>query len=444
MMPAMSSMRFISRVRALVRPVAYAPYAQTLYWFGCLWRRLLRGTTFVAITGTHGKTTTKEMLAAMLASRAPTASTRGNENSGLSLTLNVLRVRPRHRFAVLELGVGGPGQMRRLARLVRPDLAVMLTVLRTHTRRFRDRDAQAREKAMLLRALRRGGVAVLNADDPRVAAMADLVRGTVVRSGTSPAFDVWAENATSRWPERLEFDVRTRDGESCHVRTRLVGTHWTISAVAALAVTRSLGVGLREAAAALATVEPFRGRMQPLLIPAGAVVLRDDYDGSIDTFEAGLAVLAEARADRRVAVIGDVSDYGNTPERRRVRNLGREIARVAEVAVFVGNAAAHGKRGALAAGLAPENVHAFSDLREAAAFLQTTLRRGDLVFLKGRTTDHLARLFFAQLGSVRCWKQDCTKVMGCDTCPELGTPPEHRERATLLPLGWGRSGDAGS
>jgi len=443
-MPAVSSEPHTVRAREFVVRAANVLIAQALYWVAVLWRRALRVTTFVAVTGTHGKTTTKEMLAAILGSKGATFRTSGNENTGLPLTLNVLRVRPWHRFAVIEIGVGAPGEMCRLARIVRPDIALVLTLLRTHTKGFPDREAHAREKAVLLKALRPRGVAVLNADDPRVAAMADLVRGTVVRSGTSSAFDVWVEGATSRWPERLEFDVRTGDGESCHVRTRLVGTHWCTSAAAALAGARSLGVPLQEAAAALATVEPFLSRMQPVLIPAGAVVLRDEYDGSIDTFEAGLKILAEARVDRRVAVISDVSDYGSTMRRKRVYNLGREIARVAEVAVFVGGAAGYGKHGALASGMGPENVRAFSDLREAGRFLRATLRRGDLVLLKGRTIDHLARLFFAQLGPVRCWKPDCTKLIGCDACPELGIASEDSKRAMILPVDWARFGGAES
>ena len=174
--------------------------------------------------------------------------------------------------------------------------------------------------------------------------------------------------------------------------------------------------------------------MQPMLLPSGAVVLRDDYDGSIDAFEAGLKVLAEARAARRIAVIADASDYGSTPRRRRLVRLGRASARVAEVVVFVGLSAESGRRGATAAGLAPENVHAFRALPEAARFLQDTLRHGDVVLLKGRVSDHLARLFFAQLGPVRCRLAHCEKLILCDECAELGIAPGHRNLATIAPV----------
>jgi UDP-N-acetylmuramoyl-tripeptide--D-alanyl-D-alanine ligase len=411
----------------------YVLVAQALYWIAFLWRRALVRTTFVAVTGTHGKTTAKELLATVLGSWRPTFRSAHNENTGLPLTLNLLRVRPWHRFAVIEIGVGAPGEMRRLARLVRPDVALVLTVLRAHIKVFGDRDSHAAEKTVLLEELRPGGLAVLNADDPRVARMAASVRGRALLFGTSPGLDVWADAAVSRWPGRLELEIHTRDGESCHVRTRLVGTHWRAAATAVLAAARALGLPLREAAAALATAGPFLSRMQPMLLPNGAIVLRDDYDGSFDTFEAALRVLAEARAARRVAVISDVSDYGSTMRRKRLAHLGREAARAAEVVVFVGEAAAHGRRGALAAGLAPENVYAFTGLRQATEFLRGSLRQGDLVLLKGRISDHVSRLFFTQLGSIRCWKAHCEKVIACDVCSELGNRPADTQRAVPAP-----------
>ena len=424
MIPKVGVIRAWRALRALGSRVATVVVAQALYRVAFVWRRALRRTTFVAVTGTHGKTTTKEMLGAILGAHAPTLRTAGNENTGLPLTRTILRVRPRHRFAVIEIGVGAPGEMRRLARLVRPDLAVVLTMLRTHVKAFGTIEAHAAEKAILLEEMRPGGTAVLNADDPRVAAMAASARGRVVRSGTASEFDVRAENATSAWPDRLEFDVRTLDGEACHVRTRLVGTHWCVSATAALAAARTLGIPLTQGAAALAGVEPFLCRMQPMLVPPGATVIRDEYDGSIDTFEAGLKVLAEARAERRVAVISDVSEYGSTMRRKRVAHLGREAARVAEVVVFVGEAAQYGRKGALAAGSAPELTYAFGDFGEAAEALRAMLRPGDLVYLKGRNSDNMARLFYALLGTTGGRRNDG------NACPDPGGAPEGSADAT--------------
>ncbi len=426
----------LRRLKGLLAGAAYVIVAQTLYRIAYLWRRVLVRTTFVAVTGTHGKTTIKELLATVLGASRPTFRSRANENSGLALTLNMLRVRPWHRFAVIELGVGAPGEMRRLARLVSPDAALVLSLLRTHIKAFGDRTRHSAEKAILLEELRPAGVAILNGDDPLVAGMAAMAHCTVVMAGTSPGFDVWADGISSCWPGRLELDVHIHGGESYHLRTRLVGAHWASAVAVAVAAARALGVPLRETAVAVAATEPVLSRMQPMLLPSGAVLLRDDYDGSIDTFEAGLRVLADARAERRVVVISDASDYGNTMRRKRLAHLGREVARVAEVAVFVGEAAEHGGRGALAAGMAAENVHVIADLREAAGLLQGMLRRGDLVLLKGRISDHISRLHFAQLGPIGCWKARCEKVIACDVCPELRIAASDAARAAVVPPEW--------
>jgi UDP-N-acetylmuramoyl-tripeptide--D-alanyl-D-alanine ligase len=423
------------RVGKLLTRSLHALLAQALYRIALVWRCALRRTTFVAVTGSHGKTTTMELLAAILRSRGRTIRSTGNANSGLPLTRTLLRVRPWHRFAVIEVGVGAPDEMRRLARLVRPDVAVVLAVLHAHTRAFGDQARHAAEKAVLLDALRPGGVAVLNGDDPLVRAMAVSVRSRVLLFGGSPGLDAWAEAATACWPGRLELTVRTRDGDSCRVRTRLVGTHWSASVAAAITVARDLGVSLAAAAQALETVNPPASRLQPVLLPSGAVILRDDYDGSYPTFQAGLRVLAEARAGRRVAVISDVSDFGSARARKRLAHLGHEAAQAAELVVFFGEGAGHGREGALAAGRAADDARAFGALEDAAAFLRATLRHGDLVLLKGRTSDHAARLFFSQLGPIRCLRPQCEKRITCDACEELGIAAEDRERATVCPPG---------
>ena len=427
-MAAVTLLSTAARACALISRVPFVLAAQALYWAALVWRRALR-TTFVAVTGTHGKTTTKELAAEILAAVGPTFRSRDNTNSGLPLTLNVLRVRPRHRFAVIEIGVGAPDEMHRLARLVRPDVAVVLNVLRAHTIAFPDRARHAEEKAALLDHLRPGGVAVLNADDPLVRPMAARVRGRVVLFGTSPDADVRAAGAAARWPERLAFDLHTRDGVAFPVRTRLVGDHWCTAATAALATAHALGVPMPGAVAALAGVEPFPSRLQPVLLPGGAVVLRDDYDGSFEAFRAALRVLAESRAARRVAVIGDASDFGDAMRRKRVAHLGELAALAADVVVFAGEAAAHGRRGAIAAGMGPEQARAFERFEDAAAFLRGTLGHGDLVLLKGRISDHISRLHFAQLGPIRCWRTACGRRIACDVCPELGLADEDRRRA---------------
>jgi len=410
------------------RPISrYRMVRYTVAALAFVWRRLLFRTTFIAITGSLGKTTAKECLAGALGCRFRTVKSNGNHNAGLGLFVSVLRVRPWHRFAVLEVAGAVPNNMRWLALVVRPDVAVILNVLRTHTTSFPTLDDHAEEKATLLDAVRPGGLALLNADDLRVAAMADRTRLRVRRFGTSPSFDVWADQVSARWPERLVFRAHA-GAESQTVDTQLVGTHWVSSVLAAVATARYCGVPLRDAAEAVRRVEPFPARFQPLRLPVGAIVLRDDYNASIDTLDAACRVLEEARAGRRLFVVNDFSDFGKN-RKNRLRYLAEKAARSAEVALFIGEKAAYGRRRAIEAGMRPSDVYAFASFEASARFLRTELRPDDLVLLKGRTTDHAARIFFAQFGDVGCWKVYCSKETLCDNCWELGTRPEDAKRA---------------
>jgi UDP-N-acetylmuramoyl-tripeptide--D-alanyl-D-alanine ligase len=394
------------------RPLLYCVGAAAF-----VWRRLLFRTTFIAITGSLGKTTAKECLAAILATHAPTAKTVGNHNSGLGLCVSILRVRPWHRFAVLEIAGAAPDNMLRGSQLVRPDVAVILNVLRTHTTAFPTLEDHAAEKARLLANLRPGGTAILNGEDPLVAAMANRPGLRVKLFGASPAFQVSADEVSARWPARLSFRARC-DGETVLVQSRLVGRHWLNSLLAALCAARHCGVPLPQAAAALGIVDPFPARLQPVTLPMGAIMLRDDYNASIDTLETSCHVLEEAEAGRRLLVVNDFSDSGAN-RKNRLRHLVSEAVRVADVVLFIGENAAYGSRRAIEAGMIPDNVHHFPSMREAADFLKEFLRNGDLVLLKGRTTDHAARIFFALTGNAGCWKEYCRKTMLCDNCWSL-------------------------
>ncbi len=390
-----------------------------LYAAAWLWRRLLLRTTFVGITGSVGKTTAKECLAVALSSRYSTAKTYANQNDFSGVPLSLLRVRPWHRFAVLELAGNGCGLMNRSARLVRPDVAVVLSVARTHMKEHRTLDAVAAEKERLLAALRPDGIAVLNGDDPRVAAMAARVKQRIVWFGSAAGFEYRCSGVTACWPERLAFDIQA-GAERGRVQTRLVGAHWSGSVLAAVATAHLLGISLADAITAIGRVEPTPGRMQPAAVPCGAIVLRDEFNGSVDTLHCAIAALAGASAGRRILVMTDVSDSTQRP-RDRLRAIGREVARIFDAAVFIGPRARHGVRGALEGGMKPEDAHEFVSAEAAEAFLKADLRKSDVVLLRGRASDHLSRLFFGLRGNVACRKVRCERMILCDFCPELGT-----------------------
>jgi UDP-N-acetylmuramoyl-tripeptide--D-alanyl-D-alanine ligase len=395
-----------------------------------IWRRLLFRTTFIGVTGSLGKTTAKECIADILASAGPTFRSYRNQGGPAMVSINLLRVRPWHRFAVLEVAVGEPNSMRRPARLLRPDVAVLLNVKRTHTKAFRDLEEHAAEKKVLLEALRPDGLAVMNADDLRVKRIAGEIGRRAVFFGMTPDAEYRAEQISGSWPQRLSFVVRCKSTAEA-VETQLVGKHWLSSALAAIATTHSLGIELGQITKVLSDTPPFPGRLQPVQVPSGAIFLRDDYSASIDTMEASLRVLEEASAPRRLLVITDISDFGLN-RAQRLKHLANQCHRVAEVLVLVGSMAKYGARRAVEAGMEPAHVHAFPTMRSAAEFLRTELKLDDLVLLKGRTTDHAARIFFAQLGPVGCWKEYCSKRMLCDICWELDITPDQCRKGNII------------
>jgi UDP-N-acetylmuramoyl-tripeptide--D-alanyl-D-alanine ligase len=389
-----------------------------MYAAAFAWRRLLFRTTFIAVTGSVGKTTAKECMAAILALQGPTLATFANENDFSGVPKTILRVRPRHRFAVIEVAGNGFGLMRRSARLVRPDVAVVLVVARTHMKEFRTLDHTAAEKARLLAALRPNGIAILNGDDPRVAAMATSVQQRIVRFGTSSEFDYWADSISSTWPDRLS--LRVHAGKESHsVRMQLVGVHWRSSLLGALAAAHVCGVPLPEAIESIGRVQPTIARMQPAPLPGGAMVIRDEFNGSIDTLEQALKFLEEASAQRKTLVWAGVTDTPMSP-RDRITKLAKRMARMDGHIMFVGQDAHRDAPVAIAAGIPQDNVRSFGEIQEAAEFLRMELGPGDLVLLRGRTTDHLARLYFNLIGPVECRKSKCDKQIICDLCPELG------------------------
>ncbi len=402
-----------------------------LYLFAFVWRRLLVRTTVIGITGSLGKTTAKESLAYILAMEGRTFRSYQNQNNTAMVVLNILRIRPWHRYAVIEVAGSAPGLMKRSARLLRPDVAIVLNVRRTHSTAFTDMERYAAEKAELFAAVKPGGVVVMNDDDPLVSGMAVPTGTRVHRFGTAESAEYRMSSVSAVWPRRLGFVFRHGD-QSRRIETQLVGEHWLTSAGAALTASVALGASLDHAALALRDAEPFAARLQPLELPSGAIILRDDNNGSIDTIEASLKVLSEATAGRKLLVMTDISDFGNQRRSNRLRYLGTRSAAVADVVVFIGVAADHGVRGAIEAGMPATNAHAFPSLRAAAEFLRGELRAGDLVLLKGRGSDHTARLFFAQLGDVACWKEYCAKRMLCDTCWELGVSRKEAAMAKLV------------
>ncbi len=250
--------------------------------------------------------------------------------------------------------------------------------------------------------------------------MAEHCRAAVSYFGSTPDCQVVtnrAKAAETAWPDRLSMTVQMGD-EQVQIRTQLVGNHWADAVSAAVSGAAACGVTLEQSARALAVVTPPTARLQPVLVPSGAVIIRDEGVASPESMDALFEVIRHSRASRRILLAGDVMASTQKP-RVRQRDIGRMAAETCELAIFVGGASHHAVRGAVAAGMNPAHCWDMADVRSAAELLLQELRPGDLLFVKGRTEDHLTRAVLAQFGRIGCWTDDCQIRDICDRCPRL-------------------------
>ena len=269
------------------------------------------GLTVLALTGSQGKTSTKDLLAAVLAAAGPTVATYGSFNNELGMPLTSLRVEPDTRFLVLEMGARGRGHLTELTDLVPPDVSVVLNVGTAHLGEFGSRDAIAEAKGELVVAVRTDGVAVLNADDERVAAMTNLSPERVLTFGTSEGADVRLGDLVLDRVGRPSFSL-TSDGARVEVSLRLVGAHQAMNAAAAAAAGVAVGLPLEDIATALAGVESLsKWRMELHELADGVVLLNDSYNANPESVRAAIDALAAIGADesvrRTVAELAPVS-----------------------------------------------------------------------------------------------------------------------------------------
>ena len=292
-------------------------------------RTAIRHTRMVAVVGSYGKTSTTRAVVAALGGR-PRATL--DRNSDAVTARAVLRIRPGARHAVIEVAINGPRQMTRFARLLRPDVVVVTSIGSEHNRLLPTLEETRHEKAELVRSLPPTGLAVLNGDDPNVRWMAGQTQARVATFGFEPDNDVRATEVALEWPHGTRF-VLHAGGETRPVRLRLLGRHLVYPSLAAVAVALAEGHTLDEALPPLEALPATPGRLEPVALPNGVILLRDDFKSHLETIQAALDVLAEVPA-RRLVVMGSVTEpQGN---HRLYREVGERVGEVASHAVFLG------------------------------------------------------------------------------------------------------------
>jgi UDP-N-acetylmuramoyl-tripeptide--D-alanyl-D-alanine ligase len=354
----------------------------------------------VAITGSNGKTTTKNLLRAILEKQGPTVAPQGSFNNHVGAPISMLGIDFATRYLVVEMGASGAGEIARLVAIATPDIGVVLKVGLAHVGEFGGVDAVQRAKSEMVTDLSEDATAVLNADDDRVAAMAELTAAKVRWFGLSGSADVRAEDveatATGTNFTAVVGELRVP------VRLRILGEHHVLNALAALSVAHELGVDLAQAIDAIqAVVRAERWRMELLLPPSGAIVINDAYNASPDSMAAALKTLAQVRGpeDRTIAVLGEMAELGEYSDEEHDR-IGRLVVRLnIRKLIVVGHGARHIHNAAgLEGSWDGESVYVESP-DEAYDLLREDVGAGDIVLVKSSKSANL-RFLGDKLGGV--------------------------------------------
>jgi UDP-N-acetylmuramoyl-tripeptide--D-alanyl-D-alanine ligase len=353
------------------------------------------GKRVIAITGSAGKTTTKEAVAAVLGTRFVVMRSQGNLNNGYGLPLQLLRLEPEHDVAVVEMGMSAPGEIAALCHIAAPDWGVVTNVGHAHAEGFADGIAGiARAKYELVAALPRHGVAFLNCDDAYVSQFGRDFEGKAVYFGRGPCGDPHVESVELLGAEGLKMQVRAGE-QHCELRLHLPGEHNGWNALAAIAVGVEAGIPLAECCAALGGLQPEDKRGQVLTV-RGATIINDAYNSNPEALKSMIAMLAGMPARRKILVAGEMLELG--PEAEALHAACGVAAAKAGIELVIG---VRGKARQIADAAHEGGVEAlFLETPEAAGeWLREHLESGDAVLLKGsrgvrleRALDGLERL----------------------------------------------------
>jgi UDP-N-acetylmuramoyl-tripeptide--D-alanyl-D-alanine ligase len=348
--------------------------------------RKLWGKPLIGVTGSAGKTTTKEAIAHVLASRFRILKSEGNFNNHFGLPLMLLKLEPEFDVAVIEMGMSHAGEIRALARIAQPEIGVVTNVAPVHLEFFDSLAGIARAKYELVESLPANGVAVLNADDEYVSQFGRGFKGKVVLYGTRPTADVRAENINSRGTDGSEFDVAIGAVRE-PVKLPLVGGHNVLNVLAAIAVGLERGMKPSEAAAALSTLAPADKRGQVLQL-GNITVINDCYNSNPKALAAMVDSLAAMPAKRRIVIAGEMLELGPAGEEMH-RQSGAHMAR-RNIDVVVG---VRGLAQAMVDAANGNATHAefVASAEEAGQWLARETRDGDVVLLKASRGVELER-----------------------------------------------------
>jgi UDP-N-acetylmuramoyl-tripeptide--D-alanyl-D-alanine ligase len=342
----------------------------------------------LAITGSNGKTTTKEMVAAILEearldgkpARGKVLKTEGNFNNLVGLPLTLLRLRNKDRVAVVELGTNRPGEIQRLAEIADPDVGIVTSVAAAHLEGLNSLAGVAREKGALYRNVRPGGAIAVNLDDPWVSKLATRFKGKKITYGEHG--QVRAQSRRMRGTTGMQFVLHAHR-QRCSVQLNYLGHHNVVNALGAAALALGTGVRLGAIRRGLQTARPFSMRMQ-IEEWNGIGIINDAYNANPASMKAALQTLVEIDCHgNRIAVLGDMFELGKQSTKEH-RQLGKTAAGVNIDALYLlGKLAVEVRKGAVLAGMGTEKIIIGKDHADLASQLRNRLKSGDWLLFKG-------------------------------------------------------------
>lgn len=347
----------------------------------------------VGITGSVGKSTTKELVSDVLSQKFRTLRNPGNMNNEIGLPLTILRLGEGYQRAVLEMGFYVPGEISMLCEIAKPQVGVITNIGTVHAERAGSQDVIARGKAELIQALPPApvGVAVLNYDDPRVRPMAELTNASVIFYGLNSAADIWADDIVGEGLEGIRFTLHHKD-ESFQLRVPLIGQHSVHTALRAAAVGLAEGMSWGEIILGLRNSHT-QLRLVAVHTERGALLLDDTYNASPESTLAALNLLEELDG-RKIAVLGDMLELGQYEEEGH-EIVGKRAAEVVTELVTIGRLGRIIAQAASQTSMGTCGVHSFDNAQDSIEYLQSTLEKGDVVLIKGSHSMRMDRIVFA-------------------------------------------------
>ncbi len=389
-----------------------------LYPLATFYRKFfIKKIILIGITGSLGKTTTKCAISHSLGLEKPSYT----KNFKSSVALNILKLRPRLKYSVIEMGIDSPGLMQKYAKMSRPDIAVITSVASEHMRSMHSLENTRDEKAKLVTGMESSKIAILNGDDELVLEIKNMTKARVITFGHADDCDIQLLASEINWPRETKLEVRIA-GQVIKLATPLFGEPAKRAFLSALAVGHALGIAPQQICEKLQSFSGVPGRLQSVKLDSGAILIRDDFKSTLESIHVALDLLEQIPAKRKIVVLGQVSEPPGSMG-PIYREIGRKIAGIADrFIVYGGNFQRYGAGVRQLNEQSLELVDVKHDLNLVIDNLRD-LQKGDVVLVKGRDNERLDRVSLALQGiDVKCTLPFCDiRTNRCETCPMLET-----------------------